>query len=115
MFNLNCRFHSKFISAQYPDLFDYIGLFSAAIMPNGYAKAEIYQNQDVKLKTLFSKKPKLYWIGIGNTDFLFKTNADYRNYLKEHNYPFTYFETGEGHIWKNWRIYLTEFSQRLFK
>ncbi len=108
-------FHSKFISAQYPDLFDYIGLFSAAIMPNGNAKAEIYQNQDVKLKTLFSKKPKLYWIGIGNTDFLFKANADYRNYLKEHNYPFTYFETGEGHIWKNWRIYLTEFSQRLFK
>lgn len=108
-------FHSKFISAQYPDLFDYIGLFSAAIMPNGNAKAEIYQNQDEKLKTLFSKKPKLYWIGIGNSDFLFKANTDYRNYLKQHNYPFTYFETGEGHIWKNWRIYLTEFSQKLFK
>lgn len=24
-------------------------------------------------------------------------------------------ETGEGHIWRNWRIYLTEFAPKLFK
>jgi enterochelin esterase-like enzyme len=108
-------FHSKFISAEYPDLFDYIGLFSAAIMPQNNTTCEIYQNQDAKLKTLFAKHPKLYWIGIGNADFLYKVNTDYRKYLDEHHYPYTYMETGEGHIWKNWRIYLTQFSQRLFK
>lgn len=108
-------FHSKFISAEYPDLFDYVGLFSAAIMPNGNAKCEIYENQDAKLKIQFAKKLKLYWIGIGNADFLYKTNTDYRKYLTDHNYPFTYFETGEGHIWKNWRIYLAQFTQKLFK
>jgi enterochelin esterase family protein len=108
-------FHSKFISAEYPDLFDYIGLFSAAIMPQNNTTCEIYQNQDAKLKTLFAKHPKLYWIGIGNADFLYKVNTDYRKYLDEHHYPYTYMETGEGHIWKNWRIYLTQFSQKLFK
>jgi len=25
------------------------------------------------------------------------------------------YETGEGHIWKNWRIYLSEFLPMLFK
>lgn len=108
-------FHSKFISAEYPDLFDYVGLFSAAIMPNGNMTCEIYQNQDAKLKIQFAKKPKLYWIGIGNADFLYKANTDYRKYLTDHNYPFTYVETGEGHIWKNWRIYLAQFTQKLFK
>jgi enterochelin esterase family protein len=108
-------FHSKFISAEYPDMFNYIGLFSAAITPQKNVTAEIYQNQDAKLKTLFAKKPKLYWIGIGNADFLYKDNADYRKYLDDHHYPYTYVETTEGHIWKNWRIYLTQFSQKLFK
>jgi enterochelin esterase-like enzyme len=108
-------FHSKFISAEYPDLFDYIGLFSAAIEPQKGAQCEIYENQDSKLATLFAKKPKLYWIGIGNADFLYKSNADYRKYLDAHKYPYTYMETDGGHIWRNWRIYLTEFSQKLFK
>ena len=35
--------------------------------------------------------------------------------LDKKGYPYTYYETGEGHIWKNWRIYLTEFVPMLFK
>ena len=108
-------FHSKYISAEYPDMFDYVGLFSAAILPMKESTSEIYQNQDAKLKVQFAQKPRLYWIGIGSSDFLYKPNADYRKYLDEHHYPYIYFETGEGHIWKNWRIYLTEFAQKLFK
>ncbi|MCI2083179.1 MAG: esterase, partial [Bacteroidales bacterium] len=63
----------------------------------------------------FSKKPKLYWIGIGNADFLYKANADYRKKLDSTGYKYTYFETGEGHLWKNWRIYLSKFVPSLFK
>lgn len=108
-------FHSKFISAEYPDMFDYVGLFSAAISAGNDITSEIYQNEDAKLKVQFDKKPKLYWIGIGNADFLYKSNTDYRKYLDEHHYPYTYMETGEGHIWKNWRLYLAQFSQLIFK
>ena len=108
-------FHSLHISKQYPDMFNYVGLFSAAIMPNEKVKSPIYDNMEAKLKTQFSKNPALYWIAIGNTDFLYKANADYRKFLDEKGYKYTYFESEEGHIWKNWRIYLTAFSQMIFK
>lgn len=108
-------YHSMHISKQYPDMFNYVGLFSAAIMPDKNVKSPIYDDLEGKLKTQFAKKPALYWIGIGNTDFLYKANEEYRKMLDEKGYKYTYYETGEGHIWKNWRIYLTEFAPLLFK
>lgn len=107
-------YHSMHISKQYPDMFD-VGLFSAAIMPNKDVKSPIYDNLEVKLKTQFAKKPALYYIAIGNKDFLFQANNDYRKMLDEKGYKYEYYETGEGHIWKNWRIYLTEFAPKIFK
>lgn len=108
-------YHSMHISKQYPDMFDYVGLFSAAIMPDKNVKSPIYDNLEEKLAVQFAKKPALYWIAIGDKDFLFKANADYRKMLDEKGYEYGYYETGEGHIWKNWRIYLTEFLPMLFK
>lgn len=108
-------FHSLHISKQYPDMFDYVGLFSAAIMPGKGVEAPIYQDLDKKLSVQFAKKPALYWIAIGKTDFLYKANEDYRKLLDENHYPYTYYETDGGHIWRNWRIYLTEFAPMLFK
>ena len=108
-------YHSLHISKQYPDMFNYVGLFSAAIMADKSVKSPIYDDMESKLATQFAKKPALYWIGIGKTDFLYKANEDYRKMLDEKGYKYTYYETGEGHIWKNWRIYLTEFAPLLFK
>lgn len=108
-------FHSMHISKQYPDMFDYIGLFSAAIMPREGAKSAVYEDLEGKLARQFAKKPALYWIAIGNTDFLYQANKDYRKMLDEKNYPYTYRESDGGHIWRNWRIYLSEFLPMLFK
>jgi len=108
-------FHSMHISKEYPDMFDYVGLFSAAIMPDKNVQSPIYSNLDAKLKAQFDKKPALYWIAIGNTDFLYQANKDYRKMLDDKGYKYTYYETSGGHIWKNWRIYLTEFAPQLFK
>lgn len=108
-------FHSLHISKQYPDMFNYIGLFSAAIMPNKEVSSLIYENMEGKLKVQFDKNPALYWIAIGKTDFLYKANEEYRKLLDEKGYKYTYYESDEGHIWKNWRIYLTEFVPMLFR
>lgn len=108
-------FHSLHISKQYPDMFNYVGLFSAAIMPNKEASSPIYENMEGKLKVQFDKNPALYWIAIGKTDFLYKANEEYRKLLDEKGYKYTYYESDEGHIWKNWRIYLTEFVPMLFR
>ena len=110
--------HSLYISANYPDTFGYVGLFSAAInkqQKSGVESERVYDDLYGKLAKLFAAKPKLYWIGIGKTDFLYKDNADFRAKLTAKGYPFTYMETEGGHIWRNWRIYLTEFAQKLFK
>ena len=112
-------FHSLFISINNPDMFGYVGLFSAAVdqQQKGGAEGhpEVYADRDQKIDCLFSKNPKLFWIGIGKTDFLFKNNNDLRAYLDSKNHKYTYLETDGGHIWRNWRIYLTEFTPLLFK
>ena len=110
--------HSLFISINYPDLFDYVGLFSAAVdrqQNNQEGYPNIYADRNQKIDRLFSKHPKLLWIGIGKTDFLIQSNNDLRAYLDSKNHKYTYLETEGGHIWRNWRIYLTEFTPLLFK
>ncbi len=108
-------FHTLNISRHYPDVFDYIGLFSAAIdIPFGKDSC-IYADPERKLAAQFAAQPALYWIGIGKDDFLYNDNAVFRAYLDSRSYPYEYHETDGGHIWKNWRIYLTEFLPKLFK
>jgi len=114
--------HTFGITKRYPDLFNYIGLFSAAISLNAKGfdgiqdkDQRIAPEVEQQLRVLFQKKPALYWIAIGQTDFLYNNNKVYREYLDAKGYPYEYEETDGGHIWRNWRIYLTQFSQRLFR
>jgi enterochelin esterase family protein len=113
--------HTFATSKRYPDTFNYIGLFSAGLHISGDRTKSFYQllqeNTEVQkqLARLFAGKPALYWIAIGKTDFLYQQNADLRKYLDEKDYPYEYLETDGGHIWRNWRIYLTEFAQKIFK
>lgn len=112
-------YHSFTISQLYPKNFGYVGLFSAAITmgdrQNTYGMLNSNKDYKKRLTKLFEAKPKLYWIGIGATDFLYEQNKDYRRFLDEQGFPYEYRETEGGHIWRNWRIYLTEFTQKLFK
>lgn len=112
------------ISRLYPTDFSYYGLFSAGLHLNKDINLKdssiyyqmkgdnVYQEQ---MKKLFKSNPKLYWIAIGKSDFLYKANADLRKFLDENHYPYEYMETDGGHIWRNWRIYLATFAQKLFK
>ena len=108
-------FHSLHISKYYPDTFDYVGLFSAAARFHEKSERPVYQNEKEQIAAQFAKKPALYWIAIGKDDFLYEENVKYRQYLDEKGFEYEYFENGEGHIWRNWRIYLTMFVPRLFK
>ena len=113
--------HTFATSKRYPDTFNYIGLFSAAIHMGGDPQKSTYERLTTdkvvqgQLAKLFAGKPALYWIAIGKTDFLYQQNADLRKYLDEKGYPYEYVETEGGHIWRNWRIYLTQFAQKIFK
>lgn len=109
-------FHSLYISANNPDTFDYVGLFSAAIYPAPELRNNnIYGNMETKLKQQFTNVPKLYFMGIGIDDFLYKDNAAFRAALDKSGYKYEYVETDGGHEWRNWRKYLDHFLTELFK
>ena len=111
-------FHTLYITLNNPNLFNYSGMFSAAIGTGSEQTAahkEIYEDVDGKLAKYFAAKPALLWIGIGKTDFLIQSNNEFRAKLDAAGYPYKYMETEGGHIWRNWRIYLSEFVPLLFK
>ena len=70
---------------------------------------------DKKLATQFKNAPKLYWLGIGKDDFLYKNNEAYRANLDKMGYKYEFMETPGGHVWTCWRIYLSVFAPKLFK
>lgn len=108
-------FHSYHISRYYPNTFDYVGLFSAALLPREDATGKVYSKIDETLKQQMDNGYKLYWIGIGKSDFLYDANKEYRAKLDSMGMKYSYMETDGGHIWRNWRIYLSEYLPLLFK
>ena len=112
--------HTFGISRLYPQVFDYYGLQSAAcrmpkeLIPNT-PNSKLNDDFDGQMARLFASKPKLFWIAIGKDDFLMQMNNELRQYLDAHHYPYEYYENDGGHIWRNWRIYLTLFAQKIFK
>ena len=108
-------FHSLHISRYYPNTFDYVGLFSPAILPAQNPVTNIYEDIDGTLRAQMENGYSLYWIAIGKTDFLYKNVVEYRQKLDAMGMEYTYRESEGGHIWKNWRVYLTEFAPLLFK
>jgi enterochelin esterase-like enzyme len=107
-------FHSLHISRYYPNTFDYVGLFSAAILPNQNVSHEVYTDIDGSLKKQKENGYKLYWIGMGKTDFLYDSGRNYREKLDNLGMEYVYRESEGGHVWRNWRIYLSEFVPLLF-
>lgn len=111
-------FHSVYISMNYPDKFGYVGLFSPALNDHSDTQGDspIYKDIPEKLAKQFKDAPKLYWIGIGTSDGLIKPIETFRKeYLDSKGYKYEYLETDGGHIWRNWRLYLTEFAPKIFK
>ena len=112
--------HTFRISMQNAGTFGYMGLFSAAVRLEWNTKKNLeeqfadHPEAAEQMKKLFAAKPRLYWIAIGKEDFLFQQNVELRQYLDKMQYPYEYYENEGGHIWRNWRIYLSMFAQRLF-
>ena len=107
---------SMFVSANYPNMFDYVGLFSAGLDWTDFNwNFPAYQNLDQKLQNQKNAGYKLYWIAIGNSDFLYQANKDFMKKLDTIGLKYTYHESTRGHLWSNWRQYILKFAPMLFK
>jgi enterochelin esterase-like enzyme len=112
-------FHTAYISLHYPNTFDYVGLFSSAlnVNPGGNNRSNpVYQDVDEKLKQQMNNGYKLYWIGVGADDVtVYQGIQDYRKKMDSIGMKYEYVETDGGHTWQNWRKYLVDFAQKIFK
>ena len=82
--------HTFHVSLLYPTKFDYYGLFSAGLhlAKGGYQDSfadQIKANPEFESQSarLFGSKPKLYWMGMGKTDFLYQSTVDLRAYWED--------------------------------
>jgi enterochelin esterase family protein len=90
------------------DLFGWIGVFSGGIR-------EGYEKTHGAFLDSANDNLRLFWIGIGKTDFLRERNENLLKLLREKKAEHTFRLSEGGHTWKNWRAYLHEFAQLLFK
>lgn len=112
------------IAIPHLEMFGYIGVFSSGIfeltapIPPGVVSAgpkweELHQasltNDQLK------KGLKLFWFATGTDDFLLETSRATVAMFKKYKFEVTYLETPGAHTWINWRNYLKEFAQLLFK
>ena len=97
---------SAALSRKYPSMFGYVGMFSGVVPP---------EDDDKALEAVFAAKPKLYWIACGKTDGVMANSLLLKEYCEEKGYPVSFYESEGGHIWRNWREYLTIFAQKIFK
>lgn len=101
-----------------PELFKYVGCFSLGIHFNDdFAKIsnEILIPAYDKNMEILKKNLKLLYIACGTEDFCFEGVQVLRKKMDEHKMKYVYNETGGGHTWANWRVYLSDLAPRLFR
>ena len=99
--------HTLTASQLYPSTFDYICPLSISSQDTPEIRAQ--------LRAIKNDGYRLYWIGVGNTDFLYEGAQTLDRILTEEGLPHTFYVSEGGHEWKNWRLYLQTFAKYLFK
>ena len=103
------------------DHYAYVGVFSSGVFEMGRRgrRTEGPSWEERHAQALDDEQLKqgleLVWFATGKDDFLIETSENTVEMLKRHGFDVEYKETAGGHTWINWREYLHEFSQHLFR
>ena len=94
----------------------YLGVFSSGIFSLRAESSEWETTHRAQLDDAALKDGlELVWFATGREDFLVETTAATVALLKQHEFEVTHKQTTGGHTWVNWREYLNEFAQQLFR
>ena len=108
-------YHTQMITNSNPGTFKYIGVMSMGLFSE-LPGIEYSRDQHLaQLQALKNAEPKLYWIGMGKEDFLYRSIAKLLEIYDEAGLNYLYRETAGFHDWNSWRLYLAEFAPLLFK
>ena len=100
--------HTLAVTSLFPGTFDYILPLSMGVRGD----AETIDKQLLPVK---QGGYKLYWIGCGETDFVWEMAKNLDAGLTRNGMEHTFYVTDGGHTWANWRKYLNTFAPLLFK
>jgi enterochelin esterase-like enzyme len=94
------------------DKFANICSFSAYLTTDAFEQnfPSFYSNPDQT-----NKQIKLFWLGVGNEDFLYKQAAEFMELLKSKKINARTLITTGGHTWMNARLFLASTAQLLFQ
>ena len=107
---------SIYLSANSPDSFDYIGLFSPYTYPTFAALGhlDVYGGLGRKMAVQFKDPPVLYGIYIGKKDFFLPHIRLFDYALTQRGYPHEFNLVKGGHTWYNWIDFVTNFCEKIF-
>ncbi len=100
---------SLYVGLKNLDSFAWVGAFSAAANPKLHGP--LLATSSAKINASL----KLFWIAIGEDDFLLQANKEFTGDLKAKGIKHEFYLTEGPHTWWVWHRYLRDFSQRLFK
>lgn len=108
---------AMYISANNPDCFGYVGLFSPLIhIPVRLGQHSFfYRKLEQKLKGQFEDPPALYWIMSGKYDFVYNSAFRFSRYLYTRRHLHHFHVSDGGHTWNNWQDYSIMFIKELRK
>jgi len=88
------------------DQFAYIAAFSGGGNRAEWEKAD---------PAMLNQKLKVLWLGCGAEDFAYNGVKGMHDLLSQKNVKHVWNESGGGHSWPNWQVYLSKYAPLLFR
>ena len=106
-----------YISANHPDTFGYVGLFSPYFYPTVAALGhrDFYGKLWKKMDAQFASQPPVYYaMYIGGKDIFCPHVRNIDRKMTKRGYPHTFVVAEGGHKWTSWRVFVVEFLSTLW-
>lgn len=103
---------SLYIGLGNPDLFAWVCGYAPGMRPEEFERNNAVPFANPKLT---NSRLKLFWLGCGTEDMVYKTLQQYVKVLDEKNIKYQTFYPDGGHTWMNCKKFLNESAQLLFK
>jgi enterochelin esterase-like enzyme len=98
-----------------PDQFAYVGVWSAGVNPQASAEFEKRSAAFLDNADKINRQIRLFSISAGDKDFALAGSKYLQELLEKRGIKREVHISGGGHTWINWRHYLNDFAQRLFR
>ena len=98
-----------------PDQFAYVGVWSAGVNPQSSPDFEKRAATFLDYPDKTNKLLRLFSISVGDKDFTLAGSKNLSEMLKKRGIKNEIHISGGGHTWINWRHYLNDYAQLLFR